>query len=241
MLIVIDAVLSKEEVVQFRTHLNTAEWQDGARTAGSLAQQVKRNLQLDDQAEVAVSLGNHILRKLGTHPLFISAALPQKIYPPKFNCYQDGGGYGLHVDSAVMAMPTNNQNNANHNLRSDLAATLFLCEPEEYEGGELEIETDFGVQTVKLGAGDMVLYPASSLHRVTPVTSGARIASFFWIESMVSDEAERAILFDLDQAIQQLTSDVAERSGDRPGEQNNELLRLTRVYHNLLRRWAITA
>ncbi|MFC0350338.1 Fe2+-dependent dioxygenase [Undibacterium danionis] len=232
MLIVIDAVLSKEEVAQCRSHLDSAEWQDGAKTAGSLAQQVKRNLQLDDQAEVAISLGNHILRKLGAHPLFISAALPQKIYPPKFNCYQDGGGYGLHVDSAVMTMPSTNRNAVNHNLRSDLAATLFLCEPEEYEGGELEIETDFGVQTVKLGAGDMVLYPASSLHRVTPVTSGARIASFFWIESMVSDDSERAILFDLDQTIQQLTS--------RVGEHSAELLRLTRVYHNLLRRWAIT-
>ncbi|MFZ6760994.1 Fe2+-dependent dioxygenase [Undibacterium sp. Ji50W] len=227
MLIVIANVLSKDEVRQFRAHLDQAEWQDGVRTAGTLAQQVKRNLQIDDNSELAIKLGNHILRNLGQHPVFISAALPQKIYPPKFNCYQDGGGYGLHVDSAIMVLPGTGQN-----LRSDLAATVFLAEPGEYEGGELEIDTDFGAQTVKLTAGDMVLYPASSLHRVTPVTSGARLASFFWIESMVSDGTERAMLYDLDQAIQKLTMTV--------DPQNSALLTLTGVYHNLLRRWAIT-
>lgn len=227
MLIVIANVLSKDEVRQFRAHLDQAEWQDGVRTAGTLAQQVKRNLQIDDNSDLAIKLGNHILRNLGQHPAFISAALPQKIYPPKFNCYQDGGGYGLHVDSAIMVQPGTGQN-----LRSDLAATLFLAEPEEYEGGELEIDTDFGAQTVKLAAGDMVLYPASSLHRVTPVTSGARIASFFWIESMVSDGTERSMLYDLDQAIQKLSMTV--------DSQNSALLTLTGVYHNLLRRWAIT-
>jgi len=227
MLIVIQNVLSKAEVQQFRAHLDQAEWQDGVRTAGTLAQQVKRNLQIDDNSELAIKLGNHILRNLGQHPAFISAALPQKIYPPKFNCYQDGGGYGLHVDSAIMVLPGTGQN-----LRSDLAATVFLAEPQEYEGGELEIDTDFGAQTVKLAAGDMVLYPASSLHRVTPVTSGARIASFFWIESMVSDGTERSMLYDLDQAIQKLSMTV--------DPQNSALLTLTGVYHNLLRRWAIT-
>jgi PKHD-type hydroxylase len=227
MLIVIDNVLSKEEVRLFRDHLDQAEWHDGARTAGTLAKQVKQNLQIDDNTELAIKLGNHILRNLGNHPLFISAALPQKIYPPKFNRYQDGGGYGLHVDSAVMLLPGTGQN-----LRSDLAATLFLSEPQEYTGGELEIETDFGAQTIKLNAGDMVLYPASSLHRVTPVTAGARVASFFWIESMVGDDAERALLLDLDQAIQTLTLTV--------DAQDTALLSLTRVYHNLLRRWVIT-
>ncbi|MES2039439.1 MAG: Fe2+-dependent dioxygenase [Pseudomonadota bacterium] len=227
MLNVIEGVLSKDEVRQFRAHLDQADWQSGARTAGTLALQVKNNLQIDDNSDLAIQLGNHILRKLGEHPVFISAALPQKIYPPKFNRYQDGGGYGLHVDSAVMMMPGTRQN-----LRSDISATLFLAEPEEYDGGELEIETDFGAQTVKLEAGDMVLYPSSSLHRVAPVTAGARVASFFWIESMVSDDTERAMLYDLDQAIQKLTPLV--------DAQNTALLRLTGIYHNLLRRWAIT-
>lgn len=226
MLIVIDNVLSKEEVAQFRAHLDAAEWEDGNRTAGTLAQHVKRNLQLDDAAPLTVELGRRILRRLGAHPLFISAALPKKIHPPKFNCYQNGGQYGLHVDSSIMNLPDG------QSLRTDLSATLFFAEPDEYEGGELEIETPFGVQTAKLGAGDMVLYPSSSLHRVTPVTRGARLASFFWIESMVADEAERTMLFDLDQAIQSLTPSVP------PDDRN--LLTLTGVYHNLLRRWAQT-
>jgi PKHD-type hydroxylase len=227
MLITIENVLSKDEVRQFRTQLDSAEWLDGARTAGTLAQHVKSNLQIGEDTEVAVSLGNHILRKLGNHPTFISAALPRKIYPPKFNRYAHGGAYGLHVDSAVMPIP-----GTRDSVRSDMAATLFLSEPDEYEGGELEIETAFGAQSVKLGAGDMVLYPASSLHRVTPVAQGARVASFFWIESLVGDDAERAMLFDLDQAIQAL--------GATLDAQDPRLLRLTGIYHNLLRRWAIT-
>jgi PKHD-type hydroxylase len=227
MLITIEQVLSKDEVKQFRAHLDRADWKDGGSTAGTLARHAKQNLQIDDNTEVAVTLGNHILRKLGKHPLFISAALPRKIYPPKFNRYTGGGTYGTHVDNAVMQIPGTQMS-----LRSDLAATLFLAEPDEYEGGELEIDGPFGVQTVKLDAGDMVLYPASSLHRVTPVTQGARVASFFWIESLVANEGERTLLFDLDQAIQKLTP-IA-----KPGDPN--LLRLTGVYHNLLRRWAIT-
>ncbi|MEO7496535.1 MAG: Fe2+-dependent dioxygenase [Massilia sp.] len=227
MLITLEQVLSKDEVRQFRAHLDGAAWRDGAQSAGTLARQVKRNEQLDDDGELAISLGNHILRILGQHPAFISAALPRKIYPPKFNRYQNGGAYGVHVDSAVMAIPgTGDQ------LRSDLAATLFLAEPDEYEGGELEIETGFGAQTVKLGAGDMVLYPASSLHRVAPVTQGARVASFFWVESLVADETERSMLFDLDQAIQSITPAL--------GAENAHLLSLTGIYHNLLRRWAVT-
>jgi PKHD-type hydroxylase len=174
-----------------------------------------------------LSLGNHILRKLAANTAFISAALPERIYPPKFNRYQDGGAYGAHVDSAVMQVP-----GTQISVRSDLSATLFLAEPDEYDGGELEIESAFGIQAVKLEAGDMVLYPSSSLHRVTPVTRGARIASFFWIQSLVSDEAARTLLFDLDQAIQGLTVSA--------GRDHPDLLKLTGVYHNLLRRWAMT-
>ncbi|MDI3488932.1 MAG: PKHD-type hydroxylase [Thauera sp.] len=225
MLISIEKVLTKDEVRQFRQHLDQAQWENGLNTAGTLASQVKRNLQLADGSDLAISLGNHILRKLGSHPEFISAALPQRIYPPKFNCYRGGGTYGAHVDSALMTVP-----GTDITVRTDVSATLFLAEPDEYEGGELEIEGPFGVQTVKLEAGDMVLYPSTSLHRVTPVTRGARIASFFWIQSLVQDEGERTLLYDLDQSIQDLTA-----SG-RPDDP--DLLRLTGVYHNLLRRWA---
>jgi PKHD-type hydroxylase len=227
MLITIENVLSKDEVRQFREYLDGADWNDGAGTAGSLARKVKANQQLDDESDIAVGLRNHILRTLGGHPLFTSAALPRKIYPPKFNRYQDGGSYGTHVDSAVMHIPGTNMS-----LRSDLSATLFLSEPGEYDGGELEIDTEFGVQAVKLGAGDMVLYPSSSMHRVVPVTRGARVASFFWIESLVGDEGERALLFDLDQSIQKITAAAQTDDGT--------LVRLTGVYHNLLRRWATT-
>ena len=225
MLITIQQVLTSEEVAQFRQHLAQVNWQDGVKTAGILARSAKQNLQLDDASELARSLGNHLLRTLAANSLFISAALPNKIYPPKFNCYTQGGHYGTHVDSAIMHVP-----GTAVSLRSDLSATLFLSDAAEYEGGELEIETAFGVQAIKLAAGDMVLYPSSSLHRVTPVTKGARIASFFWIESLVGDEAERSMLFDLDQAIQALTPTVA--------RDDTNLLKLTGVYHNLLRRWA---
>lgn len=225
MLIAIENVLSKDEVVQFRAYLDQAEWQAGARTAGTLAVAVKHNQQLADGVEPALSLGHHILRKLGHHPRFISAALPLRIYPPKFNRYADGGSYGAHVDSALMQVP-----GTEVTVRSDLSATLFLAEPDEYDGGELEIEGPFGIQSAKLAAGDMVLYPSSSLHRVTPVTRGARVAAFFWIQSLIAEEGERTLLFDLDQAIQGLTPRCAP---DDP-----QLLKLTHVYHNLLRRWA---
>jgi PKHD-type hydroxylase len=227
MLITIENVLSKDEVRSFRVRLDQADWQPGAGTAGTLARNVKQNQQLADGTELAVSLGQHILRRLGQVPLFISAALPNKIYPPKFNRYADGGTYGVHVDSAVMQIPGTSQS-----MRSDLSATLFLSEPDEYDGGELEIEDAFGAQTVKLEAGDLVLYPSSSLHRVTAVTRGARVASFFWIESLVRDDGARTLLFDLDQAIQGLTLKVA--------ADDAHLLKLTGTYHNLLRRWTIT-
>lgn len=225
MLISIDQVLTKDEVRQFRQELDASDWNDGAATAGTLAKSVKRNQQVADGSALAVRLGQHILRRLAATSLFISAALPRTIYPPKFNRYADGGTYGAHVDSALMFLPGSSQQ-----MRTDLSATLFLAEPEEYDGGELEVEGPFGVQAVKLGAGDMVLYPSTSLHRVTPVTRGARVASFFWIESLVQDEGERTLLFDLDQSIQQMTPLVA--------PDDMRLLQLTGVYHNLLRRWA---
>ncbi|WP_306606735.1 Fe2+-dependent dioxygenase [Azonexus sp.] len=225
MLIPIQGVLSKAEVQEFRALLDQADWQDGLKTAGTLARSVKRNQQLDDGSPLAQELGKRILRKLGNTPLFISAALPSRIYPPKFNRYAGGGNYGAHVDSAVMQVP-----GTAISVRSDLSATLFLAEPDEYIGGELEIEGPFGIQSAKLAAGDMVLYPSSSLHRVTPVTEGARIASFFWIQSMVQNDSSRTLLFDLDQSIQSLTPLV---EPDDP-----RLLKLTGVYHNLLRLWA---
>lgn len=227
MLIPITAVLSKDEVRQFRQQLDAAEWQDGQQTAGTLARSVKRNQQLADGSPLAVELGNIILRKLASHPNFISAALPSLIYPPKFNRYSGGGTYGAHVDSAVMLVP-----GTHVSVRSDLSATLFLAEPDEYEGGELQIEGPFGIQAVKLEAGDMVLYPSSSLHQVTPVTEGARVASFFWIQSLVQNDSSRTLLFDLDQSIQSITPTLA---ADDP-----RLLKLTGVYHNLLRQWAVT-
>lgn len=227
MLIVIEQILTQDEVRQFRDHLDRADWQDGVVTAGSLGRRVKANLQLAEESETAVSLGNFLLRRLGTHPRFIAAALPLRIYPPRFNCYRDGGNYGAHVDGSLLAVP-----NSNVTVRSDLSATLFLSDPADYDGGELEIEGTFGVQAVKLAAGDMVLYPSTSLHRVTPVTRGARIASFFWIQSTVRDEGERALLFDLDETVQNLTATL--------GADNGEVLRLAGIYHNLLRRWAVT-
>ena len=225
MLIPIEGVLTEAEVERFRARLDAAEWHDGLETAGTLARAAKRNEQLRDGEAPARELGEFVLRRLSAHPRFISAALPCRIYPPKFNRYRDGGTYGLHVDSALMEVP-----GTGVTVRTDLSATLFLSGPDEYDGGELEIEGPFGIQSVKLEAGDLVLYPSSSLHRVAPVTSGARIASFFWIQSHVPDEGSRTTLYDLDQAIQSLSRSHA------PGDP--DLLALTAVYHNLLRRWA---
>ena len=224
MLTIIENVLDAATVRRFRDALDRADWEDGLRSAGSLAAVVKQNRQLPEDSATARELGSHLLRVLGSHPLFLSAALPDRIYPPRFNRYSDGGHYGTHVDSAVMTFGPQRQA-----LRSDLSATLFLCDPDEYDGGELTIETPFGAQAVKLAAGDMVLYPSSSLHRVTPVTRGARVCAFFWIQSMVRDDGERTLLFDLDQSIQALTAANAAPEA---------LLQLTGIYHNLLRRWA---
>ncbi|WP_067862329.1 Fe2+-dependent dioxygenase [Neptuniibacter marinus] len=225
MLITIPELLSKAEVEQIRTHLESANWQAGSQTAGSIARKVKKNQQLDDSKEPAISLGHHIVRALSQHPTFISAALPDKIYPPKFNRYSENETYGAHVDAALMQVPETNQT-----LRTDLSATIFLAEPDEYEGGELSIETQYGAQTVKLAAGDMVLYPSTSLHQVTPVTKGVRVASFFWIQSLVSDIQQRETLFNLDQTVQQLTVEL--------GQTHSEVVNLSGIYHNLLRQWA---
>jgi PKHD-type hydroxylase len=225
MLIVIEQVLDRDEVAAFRELLDGAAWIDGAQTAGSRSVAVKQNLQLDRADPLGAELGNTILRKLGHNPLFISASLAETIFPPMFNLYQNGGHYGTHVDSALMRMPE-----ANRTIRSDLSATIFLSEPGDYDGGELVIEDAYGGQGVKLAAGDMVLYPSSSLHQVTPVTRGQRVAAILWLQSAVADTQARSMLFDLDQSIQSLS---AGRGKDDP-----DVDRLIHVYHNLLRRWA---
>ncbi|MDD3798601.1 MAG: Fe2+-dependent dioxygenase [Novosphingobium sp.] len=225
MLIVIENVLDRDEVGHFRKRLAAANWIDGAQTAGSRSVAVKQNLQLDRGDSDAAELGNLILGKLGRHPLFVSASLAEKIWPPVFNLYQDGGHYGAHSDAALMRLPEHNLT-----IRSDLSATLFLSDPDEYDGGELLIEEQFGAQAVKLAAGDMVLYPSSSLHQVAPVTRGQRICAITWMQSAVSDTSARTLLFDLDQSIQSLS---AGRAKDDP-----DIDRLIHVYHNLLRRWA---
>lgn len=225
MLIVIEDILSKDEAAQFRARLRGVDWLDGAGTAGSRSFAVKQNLQLSRPDPVAHELGDIILSKLGRHPEFISASLAEKIWPPVFNCYQDGGHYGTHSDAALMRLPE-----ANLTIRSDLSATLFLSEPDEYDGGELLIEESFGAQPVKLEAGDMVLYPSSSLHQITPVTRGQRICAITWMQSAVADTSARSMLFDLDQSIQAL---AVGRAHDDP-----DIDRLVHVYHNLVRRWA---
>lgn len=225
MLTVIENVLNPGEVAEFRELLAAADWIDGAGTAGTRSVAVKQNCQLGRADPLAVALGNRILARLGRDPLFVSASLAEKIWPPVFNRYRDGGHYGTHTDAALMRLPEQNLT-----LRSDLSATLFLSGPDEYDGGELVIEQQFGAQAVKLAAGDMVLYPSSSLHQVTPVTRGERICAILWLQSAIADTAARALLFDLDQSIQSLS---AGRAADDP-----DIDRLIHVYHNLTRRWA---
>ena len=224
MLLPIPDILTAEEVAQFRAALARADWADGRVTAGAQAAQVKNNLQLTEEHPVARELGEIILRKLARNPLFTSAALPLKVFPPLFNRYEGGGNFGLHIDTAVRytSLPP-------HRVRTDISATLFLAEPEEYDGGELTVEDTYGVHKVKLPAGHLILYPASSLHQVTPVTRGARIGAFFWVQSMVRDDAKRQMLFDMDNAIQRLNRDVPNHPS---------AVQLTGVYHNLLRTWA---
>jgi PKHD-type hydroxylase len=223
MLITIPDILTSEELAQARATLDAAQWIDGKATAGYQAQSVKENLQLSEGHPVAVKLGEIVLAALARSPLFMSAALPLKVFPPMFNRYTGGGHFGTHVDTAIRAMASTGQR-----IRTDISATLFLSSPDEYEGGELLVEDTYGVHNVKLPAGHMVLYPATSLHRVTAVTRGARVASFFWIQSMIRSDGDRTLLYDLDTAIQRLAKDV-------PG--NAAGVQLTGVYHNLLRRW----
>jgi len=224
MLLQIPDVISAEQVSQARQMLDTSQWVDGRVTAGHQSAMAKHNLQLPEEHPVARQLGEMILGALQRNSLFIAAALPLRVFPPLFNKYEAGQSFGNHVDNAIRQVA-----GTAVRIRTDLSATLFLAEPDEYDGGELLVEDTYGVHSVKLPAGHLVLYPSSSLHNVRSVTRGARIASFFWIQSMLRDDAERTLLFDLDTAIQRLTVDIP----DHPAA-----LQLTGVYHNLLRRWA---
>jgi len=224
MMIEVPAVLTTEQVAHCRAQLAAAPWVDGRITAGHQSSQAKHNLQLPEQLPLARQLGDLVVSALERNALFVAAALPAKIFPPLFNRYDAGQGFGLHVDNAIRPLAGTNQR-----VRTDLSATLFLSPPEDYDGGELVVEDTYGAHRVKLRAGSMILYPASSLHRVQPITRGSRIAAFFWIQSMVRDDAARTLLFDLDLATQKLNQAAAG---------NPALVQLTGVYHNLLRRWA---
>lgn len=226
MLDVIPEILTAEQVAQCRHLLANAAWQDGKTTAGHVARQAKQNRQLAADDPLTTQLGNLILDALVRNPRFMSAALPLKVLPPRFNRYENGGHYGNHIDGAVMNAPGSSQR-----IRTDLSATLFFCDPDDYDGGELVIEDTYGSQSIKLPAGHLVLYPGTSLHRVTPVTRGARIAAFFWIQSLVREDSQRSILTSLDTAIQQVSADTPDRDA---------VARLTGVYHNLLRQWSET-
>ena len=224
MIIPIADLLTARQVKQARDILDSAEWVDGRVTAGHQSTRVKDNAQLPESSDAARTLRELVLGALGRSALFISAALPLEVFPPLFNRYSGGQSFGTHVDNAIRQVPGNGRR-----IRTDLSATLFFADPDEYEGGELVVEDTYGAQSIKLPAGHMILYPASSLHHVRPVTGGARLASFFWIQSMVRDDGRRTILFDLDVAIQRLNADYP----DHPAA-----VQLTGVYHNLLRQWA---
>ncbi|WP_408590164.1 Fe2+-dependent dioxygenase [Novosphingobium sp.] len=226
MMLRVPGVLNADDLAEMREALAQAEWQDGRATAGHLAVQAKANLQLPLDSPVARALGQRILQRLGETPLFIAAALPLRVLPPRFNRYEGGGTYGSHIDNALFRMP-----GSDTYVRTDISSTVFLSDPDEYEGGELVVQDSYGDHRVKLAAGDMVLYPGTSHHHVTPVTRGTRLAAFFWTQSLVPAEADRRSLFELDQAIQALSSDAP----DHPS-----VAALTGVYHNLLRRWSVT-
>lgn len=227
MLIAIPSVLSKAQVAEARSRIETAEWVDGAGTAGKQSSLAKRNRQLPPDSAEARELGGAIVAALGGNGLFQSAALPKAIFPPLFNRYDASAGdkFGDHVDNAIRMLP-----DGSGRIRTDLSATLFLSEPDDYDGGELVVEDSYGSHEVKLPAGDMILYPATSLHRVEPVTRGTRFASFFWIESIVRDDGQRTLLLDMDAAVRTLAGEV--------GDHHPAVVSLTGTYHNLLRRWA---
>ena len=222
MLLHIPGVFSKDEVAALRARLDAGPWADGNVTSGHQSATAKVNRQLPEDCVEAREVGALVTQALNANPVFVSAALPHTIFPPLFNAYEGGEHFGTHVDNAI-------RQRGNVRIRSDLSATLFLEEPEAYDGGELIVEEMYGPQSVKLPAGDLVLYPSKSLHRVTPVTRGRRVASFFWIQSLVRDDADRETLFRLDVAIQRVNADR--------GPKDPAVLELTAVYHNLLRRW----
>jgi PKHD-type hydroxylase len=229
LLITIPQLFTKEQVAEARQHLLAAEWIDGRVTAGYQAQQVKHNAQIAEGSAAHQHVGEMVLKALARSPRFISAALPLRVFPPMFNSYAGGQTFGTHVDTAIRQDARTGQR-----IRTDLSATLFLTEPTDYAGGELIVEDSYGTHSVKLPAGDLVLYPATSLHRVDPVTRGARVSSFFWIQSMLRDDTQRTLLFDLDTAIQRIAASAAAQT-DGVKESS---VQLTGVYHNLLRQWA---
>jgi len=224
MLLPIPDVLTAEQLTRARQILDQAAWIDGKVTAGHQSARAKDNMQLPEDLPAARQLGEMILAALGQNPLFITAALPLRVFPPLFNRYQGGQSFGTHVDNAIRQVT-----GTPHRIRTDLSATLFFSGPDEYDGGELIVEDTYGTHSVKLPAGHLILYPSTSLHHVRAVTRGARIASFFWIQSMVRDDGDRSLLFDLDMAIQRINRDIS----DHPST-----VQLTGVYHNLMRRWA---
>jgi len=226
MLLHIPDVLSKEQVAGMRATMASAEWADGRETVGPQGAKVKRNQQLPDASVLRSELGSIVVKALAAHPLYHAAALPLRTLPPRFNRYEGGGEYGFHIDGAVMATGSDETF-----VRSDISCTLFLSEPDEYDGGELIVSDTYGEHEVKLPAGDAIVYPSSSLHRVMPVTRGARVASFFWVQSLVRDDGARRLLLELDTAIRNLSASAADQAS---------ILQLTGVYHNLLRRWAET-
>ena len=225
MMLHIPEVLRAEQVRHIRTELDRADWIEGRATVGDQGAKVKRNRQLSEHSPLGLKLGEIVLEALRKNPLFFAAALPKKTMPPLFNSYEGGGHYGLHVDGSVRNLP----DAPGASIRTDVSATLFLSAPEEYDGGELVVVDTYGTHEVKLPAGDLILYPSTNLHRVEPVTRGARICSFFWTQSMVRDDWKRSMLFELDQNISSLRAKI----GD-----TEEVLGLTGHYHNLLRQWA---
>jgi len=226
MLLQIPDVLTQEQVTVARALLDEATFVDGRVTAGHQSARAKDNSQLPEDHPVARQLGEMILSALQRNPLFISAALPLRVFPPLFNSYSGGQSFGNHVDNAIRQV-----SGTPMRMRTDLSATLFLSDADSYDGGELQMEDTHGMQTVKLAAGDMVLYPATSLHQVTPITRGVRVACFFWVQSLVRDAGDRALLFDMDNAIQRLNQSGADESARRT---------LVGTYHNLLRKWSDT-
>ncbi|HYH42054.1 MAG TPA: Fe2+-dependent dioxygenase [Burkholderiales bacterium] len=224
MLLQIPDILSAEQVARFRARIDAIDWVDGNVTSGHQSAQAKYNEQLPEESAVAREIGEEIVAALGKSPLFFSAALPKQVYPPLFNRYAAQMNFDSHVDSAIRVHPPTGRR-----IRTDISATLFLTAPGDYDGGELLVEDTYGVHSVKLNAGDLVIYPATSLHRVTPVTRGVRVSSFFWIESMIRDDAQRSLLFDMDMALVRLNQQTAGHPS---------LVSLTGCYHNLLRMWA---